>query len=759
MFCRFYLFILCFFLLGNPFKALATLDVPEVEMGTVFCEGSMILGKIVNIPAIDGLQVVVTVNGGDENYFEMPDRFACMARSAPADTIEVFFIDGMDSSSVEIVVTVLPKGRRYDTLSICASEFPWEWEGMTILSPGNFLKALDFTTADGCDSIAMLHLSLLPEPSVTVTEAICADALPYMWNGISVSSGGSAAATFVSTGANGCDSTTTLNLIVNPVYNIVDSQQICFNDLPFSWNGFSVSSGGMGVATFNTTSVHGCDSNVTLYLKINFSSSVILNDTICQSELPYIWMGMPLDAEGEAIATFMTSSSAGCDSLTTLNLYVLPTLLETVTDTVCLSEMPYSWNGMTISSGGLSAATYTSTSYLYGCDSIATLDLYVGTFDTVTVSETICDDELPFVWNGIPVSAGGIHVASLTVPSSLGCDSLTYLNLTVNPTKLDTVVMTVCAGALPIEWNGITVASTGTAVATYSGLTSAGCDSTTVLTLLVNPPYENFDTAVVCANEFPIEFGGLEIFVAGIYTYMSTGGECDTIYHLYVQTEALPFSEVNDTTCYESLPYMWMGQEIEAFGTHIASQVIETSSGCDSLIWLNLYAHDAATAPLVVYTAADMSILLPEDGVSYQWELYNTTTEEWQIIDGATGYSHTALVSGKYRVAAYASGCPAVYSNEVDVEVINNSAPDIQLDQINVYPNPTSSILIIDHIPEAKPLQAFIYDALGRKLKEIELTETRVTIDVAALPVGVYLLEIVEIQNRNTRKTLQWIKQ
>lgn len=759
MISRYFIVYLCFCLFGILPSAFATLDTPEVVVDLSYCEGSVIEGRIHNIPEIEGLEVFVKFNSGAENYFEYPNKFYCISTTAPYDTVKVLYVSGEDTSSLEIVIPIFPRGWRYDTLGVCSSEFPIIWEGMTIESAGNYLKIFDYSAANGCDSAARLHVTTLPEPTATVTDTICADALPYLWNGISVTTGGSTAATYVSTAANGCDSVTTLSLVVNPEYDIVDSQQICFNDLPFLWNGISVSDGGMGAAAFNTTSVHGCDSNVTLYLKINFSSSVIVSDTICQSDLPYVWMGMAIDAEGEAIASYMTYSSGGCDSLTTLNLYVLPTLLETVTDTVCASDMPYSWNGMTISSGGLAAATFTTTSHLYGCDSIATLDLYVGTFDTITVAETICDDELPYVWNGISVGSGGLHAAEYTTLSSLGCDSLTYLNLTVNPTKIDTVVMSVCFGALPIEWNGLTVTTTGTAAATFVSTTSAGCDSISILTLLVDPPVEVFDTMVVCANEFPVMFGGIEITVAGNYSYTNTGGGCDTTFHLNLQSIALPFAEESDTICYESLPYSWLGQEIEDFGTHVAYHIIESSTGCDSIIWLNLYAHDAAEAPLVVYTGADMSILLPEDGVSYQWEFYNEEDEIWEEISGATSNSYTALASGRYRVAAYASGCPAVYSNEVQIEITNNSALDIALQKIIVYPNPTSSILVIDQIPEWKELQAFIYDHLGRKIKAINLDDNRVTLDVSFLPSGIYLLEIIDMQNGHHRTTIQWVKQ
>ena len=52
------------------------------------------------------------------------------------------------------------------------------------------------------------------------------------------------------------------------------------------------------------------------------------------------------------------------------------------------------------------------------------------------------------------VYSAGSQTATLT--SSAGCDSLATLNLTVNPEVTSTTAITICDDLLPYSWNGLT---------------------------------------------------------------------------------------------------------------------------------------------------------------------------------------------------------------------------------------------------------------------------------------------------------------
>jgi hypothetical protein len=69
------------------------------------------------------------------------------------------------------------------------------------------------TNTAGCDSVATLNLTIRNSSSSNTSDAICAAALPYVWNGSNYTATG--VYTFTSTNAAGCDSVATLNLTVN----------------------------------------------------------------------------------------------------------------------------------------------------------------------------------------------------------------------------------------------------------------------------------------------------------------------------------------------------------------------------------------------------------------------------------------------------------------------------------------------------------------------------------------------------------------
>jgi len=135
---------------------------------------------------------------------------------------------------------------------------------------------------------------------------------------LTFSSAGNQTATLQSAG--GCDSLATLSLSVNPTYNEVENMTICSNETPYLWNGLSLSATTSQSVTLN--SINGCDSIVTLNLSVLPVFSTSIDSTICQSELPFVWSGLTFNAAGTQILN--NTSVNGCDSTVQLNLQVIP---------------------------------------------------------------------------------------------------------------------------------------------------------------------------------------------------------------------------------------------------------------------------------------------------------------------------------------------------------------------------------------------------------------------------------------------------
>src|SRR5436189_239775 len=148
------------------------------------------------------------------------------------------------------------------------------------------------------------------------------------------------------------------------------------------------------------------------------------SQTICQNQLPYNWNGHSLTAAGTYSDTL--KSVAGCDSIATLILNVTSVLRDTTIQTICQNQLPYSWNGHSLTAAGTYSDTLKSVA---GCDSIATLILNVTTVLRDTTTQTICQNQLPYRSNGHSLTAAGTY--SDTLKSVAGCDSITTLVLNV----------------------------------------------------------------------------------------------------------------------------------------------------------------------------------------------------------------------------------------------------------------------------------------------------------------------------------------
>jgi|GEM_PF-1554308 len=381
-----------------------------------------------------------------------------------------------------------------ETAATCSNQLPYLWHGISVPAGGTAVTSDTLQNAGGCDSIVYLTLTVIPVVTHTVYDTTCRDQFPLTWNGITLPApaGNTATATYTTPAANGCDSIVTLDLFVRDTVTFTDQQSYCRNDLPAVWNGITIPAtavSGTAYAVYTATASNGCDSIVTLDLVIHDTAAVTVFDTLCRNALPYTWNGLTVNAPpsgNSTTATYVTQTTNGCDSTVTLRLFIRDTSAHTVVQNICSNQLPYTWNGISITAGGAAAAVFT-TPNAAGCDSVVTLHLIVHDTSATTETVSICENQLPYTWNGIVVAAGGPGAAVYTTTNLAGCDSVVTLNLDVSDTVHATESVTLCASELPYTWNGITVAAGGASAAVYTTQGSAGCDSTVTLNLTVIP--------------------------------------------------------------------------------------------------------------------------------------------------------------------------------------------------------------------------------------------------------------------------------
>ena len=223
-------------------------------------------------------------------------------------------------------------------------------------------------------------------------------------------------------GSNGCDSIVTLILTVNPIERTNLTAEIC-DDVTYEFGARMLDSTGIYVDTLAT--IYGCDSIVTLDLTVRPTYDITLDEQICD--------GTSFDFNGDVLTTAGTytqtlSSASGCDSVVTINLTVLEILQTDLTDSICEGES-LDFNGQILTTSG--TYTHTTTSSI-GCDSVVTMELTVLPINTETYDDAICEGEV-YDFNGNVISVAGTYVD--TVPGTNGCDSIVTLNLTVHPVQ------------------------------------------------------------------------------------------------------------------------------------------------------------------------------------------------------------------------------------------------------------------------------------------------------------------------------------
>ncbi|MBL0153499.1 MAG: gliding motility-associated C-terminal domain-containing protein [Chitinophagaceae bacterium] len=495
---------------------------------------------------------------------------------------------GCDTAAV-LNLTINPLLTSTTNAQVCTNQLPYIWNGNPYSLGGTYVDTL-LSTTGGCDTVATLNLVITSLLTDTTNASVCANQLPYIWHGNPYSLAGTYTDTLVNT-SGGCDTAAVLNLTINPLLTSTTNAQVCTNQLPYIWNGNPYSSGGTYVDTLlNTTG--GCDTIATLNLVINALVTDMTNTTVCANQLPYIWHGNPYSIAGTYLDTLI-NTTGGCDTAAVLNLTINPLLTSTTNAQVCTNQLPYIWNGNPYSSGGTYVDTLLSTTG--GCDTAATLNLVISALIADTTNAVVCANQLPYIWHGNPYSIAGTYLDTL-INTSGGCDTAAVLNLTINPLFTSTTNAQVCANQLPYIWNGNPYSLGGTYVDTLPSITG-GCDTVATLNLVVTSLLTDTTNAVVCANQLPYIWHGNIYNIAGTYTdtLFNTSGGCDTAAVLNLTINPLPTSVTNASVCANQLPYIWNGNPYSVAGTYLDT-IPGPVGGCDTAATLNLVINPLPTS-------------------------------------------------------------------------------------------------------------------------------------------------------------------
>lgn len=196
--------------------------------------------------------------------------------------------------------------------------------------------------------------------------------------------------------------------------------------------------------------------------------------SICSSQ-SYFYNGKNRDTAGSYKDTFVNAK--GCDSIESLTLIVYPQKTTNLNQSICQGDS-FLFNNVYLKSSGTYRDTMLSSQ---GCDSMLILNLIINPASNISLNHVICQGD-SFYFNNIYLKSVGVYINKLT--DTKGCDSIITLYLTINSFNTSSITKSICTGD-SILFGSKYYKQPGAYQAKYKA--KNGCDSTVNLNLILSP--------------------------------------------------------------------------------------------------------------------------------------------------------------------------------------------------------------------------------------------------------------------------------
>jgi gliding motility-associated-like protein len=519
------------------------------------------------------------------------------------------------------------------------------------------LYTFNFVTAQNCDSIVNVNLSVVNGYNQTVNASLCQGNNYVLPNGNTVSAAGSYPVLLTAT--NGCDSLVTTVITISP--NTTGSQfvSICTGESYVLPNGVSIELAGNYNVTL--TSASGCDSVVTYTLETTPVYGIALAETICNGEAFTLPDGTTTTAAGNYIFNF--TSINGCDSIVNLTLGVGNLQIVTQDVSICQGQSYLLPNGTTVNTAGY----YEITTAGGDCGIQYQITVTVNPSYSSTLTAQICQGSNYVLPNGTSANTSGTYVSNLSTVA--GCDSVIQVQLTVVPVVNTNTQVHLCAGESYTLPDGSEAAATGNYSFTYTS--AAGCDSIVNVSVTVHPTYNIELNTIACDNQTIIDPNGNPINQSGFYVleYSSVWG-CDSIVNLTI-TVYPTYSFTTDVSICSGEQFVTeAGQIVFQSGTYY--DFLLTQNWCDSTL---VYNVTVVPSPVAMVNVSPNFASIYNPVATFTNVSFGADSVEWNFFELGT-FSDSVLtfnftdVSGFYPYCLTvwnADGCAHQICNEFEV--------------------------------------------------------------------------------------------
>lgn len=679
---------------------------------------------------------------------------------------------GCGTTTMNITVTATPSVTVNST-SICAGSSvtlnatPSAGGGTYLWSPGNETTpsisvspgssttySVEYTI-NGCTSTpAISTVTVTPSPTVTVnSENICqgstvtltatpsAGGGTYTWtpggqtsNSISVTPTSSTSYQ-VQYSLNGCSTTETSNVNVNPTYQLNENISACQNELVTYPDGTNETITGSTSHTSLLTTGAGCDSTIVTNVTMNNTYNSNVNVSACIGSSYSYPDGYTEVISANTSHTSSLTTTSGCDSIivtavTAVSAYNLSENIDACQNT----QVTYpDGTTQTVTTNTSHTSLLTSSS---GCDSTIVTNVTVHSATNNNASATVCTGTSYIFPDGTSQVINSTTTQTSSLTSVFGCDSIIVTTVTAAPAYNQTQSETVCQGNTITYPDGVNEVINGNTSHTSLLSSVNGCDSVIVTNVSMSPNYsinQNIDVCTGSSYTYPDGTISTNITVNENHTsLLTTINGCDSTVITYLNvTTTLSSSESVDVCSGDSYTYPdgTTANNITSNTTHVSNLI--SSGGCDSLVTTNV---SVTPLPDVTTSVANNVITANQQGAIYQWIDCNNGNAP---IAGATGVSFTPTVNGQYAVQVTLNGCTST-SSCVTISTIG--IEEIDGYWASIYPNPTSELLKVEtNVNDMKDFQ--IIDMQGRLVMKGSLDSNK-SVNVKNLAPGSYSIEL-----------------
>lgn len=232
----------------------------------------------------------------------------------------------------------------------------------------------------------------------------------------------------------------------------------------------------------------------------------------------------------------------------------------------------------------------------------------------------------------------------------------------------------------------------------------------------------------------------LEIVIENADTPRQTAITNNFLYTMAVNSENISRISFSNSVCYidrhiicESEAFTWLDGNTYSSANNTASVTLQNSSGCDSIVTLNLTINHTDTE---VITSGG-TLTATETNATYQWL---NCKDNFGSIFGETSATFSPQFPGVFAVEITKNGC--VDTSDCFRVSIPTSTNELSIDApFEIYPNPTSDNLTINFEKNSSG-NIEVYSLTGQLISFYPIHNKSTHTFPLANPAGVYLIRV-----------------